>query len=764
MLLLQPSTPSPGLRTFSDEDASASRLQTDDVADRMSEARLSDARRAGGAPRGRSVGAVDASPKRSSAYRDRRSMAPLNGADSDGPSSAGGPIGRFHHKTASLSPTRLISFDEQMQAKEGDETREPTPASRPRVPGHDEFPIGAAGVDLSRHSAETTDLRASVSPSEKARPGPPQRRRSSGTSPLLAGPRGSEDDGQEGPLLGKGERDSVFRVPELESYRDARWSSQGQSRAQSSSGFDESVTVDTKPTPRPGKEPAATVPSFSSHHVHAHDAPPSHLHSPSPGRPPLLSHASGSSHRALLRSQPGRPSSEGPATQAAGEEDDDEDVPLGILAAHGFPSKARPPSRHTKTGSVPHLGSMSQLDLHASTSSPVYGEPNRGEARQSGLPVFARNLPQDPYLGSAPPMQTDPNAMGTLGRNSMASNSVTDLPPGGLIGVIAGEERNRALRRGNAGAQGAFGNMALSGSPFTGYGQGAAGALMPAGAAQYPAAGAMAGYSMPFGRAPGMTVADQAQLQMSQQMTEMMWMQMMWMQQMMQMQGVQPGVPPMMMVPPQQQGPQAQRPPSINVVPIPGQPMPRPATAGSPLADPGADAPHMHQRTMSMLDPSMSTGNRPVSQARFSQYLPSFQTQRPVNQGYASSLAPSERSNVGLPSRYRPVSSIGQTATEASQGRAATMTSSVHPNWSAQGLKPSGYRGPDPKAGPHHPPPPPAHAPSPVSVPPRRPTQHDDDDEDVGWEEMKRKREKSRLNWRFKRQTNPLQDVHVPQM
>ena len=748
MLLQQPFTASPGLPTLSDEDASTSRLQTDNVVDRMGEARLSDASGTRGAPRGRSVGAVDASMKRSSAYRDRRSVTPLEGADSGGPSSSVGPIGRFRHKAASLSPTKLIGFDEQMQANRGDETCEPTLAPRSRAPGHD------------RHPAETTDPRAPVSPSEEARPGPPRRERSSGTSPLPAGPRESEDDGQEGPLLGKGERDSVFRVPELESHRDARWPSQGQSRARSSSGFDESVTDDTRPPPRPGKEPAATAPGFSSHNFHAHVASPSHLPSPGPGRPPLLSNASVSSQRPLLRSQAGRVSSEVPATHAAGDEDDDEDVPLGILAAHGFPSKARPPSRHTKAGSVPHLGSTSQLDLQASTSSLVYGESNRREARQSGLPVFARNLPQDPYLASAPPMHMDPNALGSLGRNSVASNSVTDLPPGGLIGVIAGEERNKALRRGNAGSHGAFGNMALSGSPFTGYGQGAAGALMPAGAAQYPAAGAMAGYNMPSGRVPGMTVADQAQLQMSQQMTDMMWMQMMWMQQMMQTQGVQPGVPPMM-APPQQQGPQTQQPPSINVVPIPGQPMPRPASADPPAADVGADTRQMHQRTMSMLDPSLSTANRPVSQARFSQYLPSFQTQPAVNQGYASSLAPSERSNVGLPSRYRPVSSIGQTATEASQGRAATMTPNVHPNWTAPGLQPSVYLGPDPTAGP--PPPPPAHAPSPVSVPPRRRTQ-DDDDEDVGWEEMKRKRERSRLNWKFKKQTNPLQDVRVPQM
>ncbi|RPA77281.1 hypothetical protein BJ508DRAFT_310350 [Ascobolus immersus RN42] len=63
------------------------------------------------------------------------------------------------------------------------------------------------------------------------------------------------------------------------------------------------------------------------------------------------------------------------AASVAGGSDEDEDVPLAILQAHGFPNKNRPPAR------------LSNLST-----------PSLQNLRSAALPVFARGLPQDPYM------------------------------------------------------------------------------------------------------------------------------------------------------------------------------------------------------------------------------------------------------------------------------------------------------------------------------------------------------------------------------
>ncbi|KAG9538705.1 hypothetical protein KCU79_g20011, partial [Aureobasidium melanogenum] len=137
----------------------------------------------------------------------------------------------------------------------------------------------------------------------------------------------------------------------------------------------------------------------------------------------------------------------------AEQEDEDDEVPLGILQAHGFPNKNRPPTRLASAPPTP-----------GGNGSVVNGGMGGGS-----LPVFARNLPADPYFGAGlvNSANREPLAFGSGGSvYGGASPSMHQLPQmpqmmpppqmpgmpqagGGLVGVIAGEERARAARRVN---------------------------------------------------------------------------------------------------------------------------------------------------------------------------------------------------------------------------------------------------------------------------------------------------------------------------
>jgi len=114
---------------------------------------------------------------------------------------------------------------------------------------------------------------------------------------------------------------------------------------------------------------------------------------------------------------------------------------------------------------------------------------------------------------------------------------------------------------------------------------------------------------------------------------------------------------------------------------------------------------------MSMMDPHLATWALPGAT-------------------YAPSIAPSERSNVGLPGRYRPVSHI---PLGDNKSRASTMSGALQ-GWenkneslTIKAVKVSG-------------------------------NQSEEDDEE-GWEEMKKKREKKKSLWRTKRDTNGFKDL-----
>ena len=375
------------------------------------------------------------------------------------------------------------------------------------------------------------------------------------------------------------------------------------------------------------------------------------------------------------------------------EEEDDEDVPLGILAAHGFPSRNRPPTQLSQSSSNPNLRAISQSQGGAGS---VAGD----AAKRGSLPVFARNLPQDPYYGAGLVNQANRESMSMHGGHAASlapSGAATAHPhhPAGLVGVIAGEEKARAMRRGSPNLQGGY-DLPPS--------------MQHPGMARSTTTGMIPQVGPPGMLSPG----DHAQIQMSHQMTQMMQMQMQWMQQMQQMMGGQmnggqpmspqmmpPGMPPNFLAPLGQMS----RPQSIQM-----QPQPAPG-----------------QRTMSTLTPSMANWNA-VS-----------------NNNYAHSIAPSERSNVGLASRYRPVSTIQDP--EFSNRRSSTFTSSSFRPWPALDASPK----------------PPAHGSKPSISPVGRKSHlahNDEDDDEQGWAEMKAKKEKKQKNWKLRKSQNALQELY----
>ncbi|KAL8950066.1 MAG: hypothetical protein Q9222_003869, partial [Ikaeria aurantiellina] len=301
-------------------------------------------------------------------------------------------------------------------------------------------------------------------------------------------------------------------------------------------------------------------------------------------------------------------------------DDEDEDIPLGVLAAHGFPSKNRPPAapvnngiRYTSETYPPPPMSVSGVSTAGTRS----------------LPAFAKNLPADPYYGAGlvNPSNREMPSFSNQSNGSQYGGPSPNLHPGGLVGVIAGEERARALRRGSPNAQGSYTSPLPQGMP-----------------------------QMPMGTTPGlpppMSPGDEAQIQMSQQMTQMMQMQMQWMQQMQQMMagGMQPGqqMPPMPAGMPPMPPPHGQ-PAMNNMFLSPQGQMVRPMSHSAPSSP--SLVQQQQQRAMSMMSP-ISGPQWPSSKSA----TPSLMSGALGPQGYAPSIAPSERSNIGQPSRYRPVS------------------------------------------------------------------------------------------------------------
>ena len=323
----------------------------------------------------------------------------------------------------------------------------------------------------------------------------------------------------------------------------------------------------------------------------------------------------------------------GPRTGKDTEGDEDEEIPLGILAAHGFPNKNRPPTRLASPASIPNLRASFQPPFVQQQQQQQQQQPN------DSLPAFARNLPRDPYFGAS--LVNLPNRESlAFGGGSPVNNAAPH--PSGLVGVIATEERARATRRADTNT--------------------------PPNA---PSLGVPRPYTM---SAPSST--DQAQVQLSQQMTNMMQVQMQMMQHLMYMQGGQ-------------------------------------STASLPLTTqrPTSQSPQLHNRSMSTLNPSTMQ----------------------VAPDYAPSIAPSERSNIGLAPRYRPVSTVPaeHTATKRNTG----MTTAP------LGQRPLEKTNTNTMVRPR------------MSYVKHAGGSDDENDDDAAWAEMMRKREKKKTNWKLKRGT-----------
>jgi hypothetical protein len=396
---------------------------------------------------------------------------------------------------------------------------------------------------------------------------------------------------------------------------------------------------------------------------------------------------------------------------------EDEEVPLAILAAHGFPNKNRPPTRLNNMSSNPNLRASVQPSYVAAPGS-VSGDAPRNSGN---LPAFARKLPQDPFVGAGLVNQPTREAF-SLGGGVQHPGQGRAVPVGGLVGVIANEERSRAMRRGSP----AVDHIKNSLPPNLG---------MPVNfdpLAQVPP------QMMYPQQQPMLTPGDQAQIQMTQQMQQFMQMQMQFMQMIaaqgqptgpmpMGMPGMIPGMPGMSGMP-GMPGMDGGRPishmPSASTGSIPD--MQRTSFLGDPMAMSGGarssgfmEPPRDNRtRTMSMVQPSSASW---IQAPQPGGYTPSIRLQ---GDGYAPSIAPSERSNIGLPGRYRPVSSINPLGEQNS--RTHTMSGAL-PTLSK--LQVAGKT-------------------SPLS---RGNADDDDDDDEQGWEAMKAQREKKKTSWRAKK-------------
>lgn len=200
-----------------------------------------------------------------------------------------------------------------------------------------------------------------------------------------------------------------------------------------------------------------------------------------------------------------------------------------------------------------------------------------------------------------------------------------------------------------------------------------------------------------------LTPGDQAQIQMTQQMQQFMHMQMQFMQMMAGNPGAQQQQMPM-------QGPYMGPGASQSTADLSG----RQSVMGDFMPEP----PRLNggTRTMSMVQPH--TGSFGLQ----SGYAPSFHSPSP---GYTPSIAPSERSNVGLPGRYRPVSQAGGSFTNQ-HSRSNTMSGALS-QFGGDRKQPS------------------------VNVVNKAAAGSDDDDEE-GWEAMKAKRDKKRSLWKTKKE------------
>ncbi|KAI9652073.1 MAG: hypothetical protein M1831_007206 [Alyxoria varia] len=354
---------------------------------------------------------------------------------------------------------------------------------------------------------------------------------------------------------------------------------------------------------------------------------------------------------------------ETPTNGKSSTDGEDDDVPLGVLQAHGFPHKSRPPTRDASGGSSTSLHRPETIAAYPPPGGTTRNDPANGGG--GSLPAFARNLPSDPYYGASLVRGSQREQLNFSNNGQMQQPPPSNMPPGGLVGVIAGEERAKALRRGSPNTRGTYESSNASAIPHM---------MQPQ---QNPMnAMGMAGGNM-MGNMPmmqpqqmnSMAQMNQSQADLQQTVTQIAQLQAQFMSLYMNGQAPQqPGMPPnQQMMPPNFPGPMGQMP---QMPPMqPGQPpqmTPQipPVNQQNGFLSPGNNMfrPNsMASGTSSVSQNRESAGSRSPMGQRTSTGLtmPESSAQSMYNMqppaGYTPSIAPSERSNVGQPSRYRPL-------------------------------------------------------------------------------------------------------------
>jgi hypothetical protein len=341
-------------------------------------------------------------------------------------------------------------------------------------------------------------------------------------------------------------------------------------------------------------------------------------------------------------------------TSLQADEWSDEDVPLGVLAQHGFPSRNKPPTQPANA-----------MPSYFRSSSPsVPSVPERpastgavGNRASTYRPPFARNLPEDPYAtmgGNGLVRQPIRESMG-FNRAASVYNDPSAVPydvqPQFTSLVDQIQMRDNAKQKYMGGAS----NKKTPGGPFTGALGGQMNAMDQNSAtrrmSQMPQMGMpgmnpmmnMMGGPMPM---MGMNQIPYPMYPQNELMMQQMYQQMLAMQAQNGMYGQpqQPHDPRMSMMSQANLG--FQNPPFNN----------------SSLLNVGAGAPS--GRPMSIMSFGVG-GAQPNPQSRPFSTLghpgmgPTGGFQQPpmggMSNGYTPSIAPSERSNIGLSARYRPV-------------------------------------------------------------------------------------------------------------
>ncbi|KAF2134062.1 hypothetical protein P153DRAFT_306895 [Dothidotthia symphoricarpi CBS 119687] len=337
---------------------------------------------------------------------------------------------------------------------------------------------------------------------------------------------------------------------------------------------------------------------------------------------------------------------------------EDEDIPLGILAQHGFPSQTRNRHPSQPTNAIP-----SYLP-----DRPVSADPMSNRASQMHMPAFARNLPMDPHnsiIGGGLVRHANRESMGfnnfVRGPASVAGDSVgggmgmgmnpmmyqdAGLSQPSLVDQIQMRDMSKQKYMGGASKkpQGPFTGMLgqqmnSSGQPVNPMrmsGMNGMNGMNPMNpmnpmmnmmGGQMPMMNNMGmgmgmnqmGYPMPQQNDYNM------QMQQYQQMQQMMAMQQMQFQAMQQQ---------------QQQQPMQQQ--------MPGMPMSSNGYSNNGTMGNGGFLNIPNGMPNAMTNPQGRAMSFAAPQRPFSHVMNS-------NTGYTPSIAPSERSNIGLSARYRPV-------------------------------------------------------------------------------------------------------------